>query len=176
MTGNIQVHIESSNLTFEAVAAQTSSNVALRRKLAEADVLLLPLGSLRGSEGEVFTGSLARLYEFNRTEGPTLRVEVASESDEPAELILHGGFFDLGRFLVVETAAPLLIGILANYVWSKLGSNTRERRAARVRCEIITQLSDRSSWMARYDGPADTFEKTVRDLAAPPPSGRGQNT
>jgi len=176
MTDDTKVHIESSNLTFEAVAAQTSSNVALRRKLAEADVVLLPLGPVRGSEGEVFTGSLPHLYEFIRTEGPTLRVEVASESDEPAELILHGEFFDLGRFLVVKTAAPLLIGILANYVWSKLGSNTRKRRAARVRCEIITQLSDGSSWMARYDGPADTFEKTVRDLSAHPPSGGGQHT
>jgi hypothetical protein len=176
MTDDTKVHIESSNLTFEAVAAQTSSNVALRRKLAEADVVLLPLGPVRGSEGEVFTGSLAHLYEFIRTEGPTLRVEVASESDEPAELILHGEFFDLGRFLVVETATPLLIGILANYVWSKLGSNSRKRRAARVQCEIITQLSDGSSWMARYDGPADTFEKTVRDLSAHPPSGGGQHT
>lgn len=176
MTGDPQVHIEASDLTFEAVAAQISSDLALRRRLAEANVILLPLGSLRGFDGDVFTGALANLYEFIRTEGPTLRVEVASESDEPAELILHGEFFDLGRFLVMETVAPLLIGILANYVWSKLGSNTRKRQAARVRCEITTQLSDGSSWTARYDGPTDTFEKTIRELGVHPPSGGGQNT
>lgn len=176
MTDDTQVHIESSNLTFEAVAARTTSDLALRRRLAEAHVVFLPLGPVQGFEGDVFTGALADLYEFVRTEGPTLRVEVASESDEPAVLILHWEFLDLGRFLVMKAAAPLIIGILANYIWSKLGSNTRKRRAARVRCEITTQLPDGSSRMARYDGPADTFEKTMRDIAAQAPTGGREDT
>jgi len=176
MTSDTQIHIESSDLTFEAVAAQTTSDVALRSSLAEADVIFLPLKPVRGFEGEVFTGVLADLYRFVQTEGQTLRVEVASESDEPAELILHGEFLDLGRFLVLQAAAPLLIGILANYVWSKLGSNTRKRQTARVRCEITTQSPDGSSRTARYEGPADTFEKTVREIAAHPPTGGSQNT
>jgi hypothetical protein len=176
MTDDTQLHIESSNLTFEAVAARTTSDLALRRRLAEAHVVFLPLGPVQGFEGEVFTGALADLYEFVRTEGPALRVEVASESDEPPQLILHGDFFELGRLLVMQAAVPLLIRILAKYLWSKLGSNTRKRRAGRVRCEITTQLPDGSSRMARYDGPADTFEKTLREIAPHPPSGGHQNT
>ena len=73
----------------------------------------------------------------------------------------------------MQAAAPLLIGILANYVWSKLGSNTRKRRAARVRCEITTQLPDGSSRTARYEGPADTFERTVPQDGRSP-ADRGQ--
>ena len=54
---------------FEAVAAQTTSDVVLRRRLAEADVVFLPLRPVRGFEGEVFTGALTDLYKLVKPKG-----------------------------------------------------------------------------------------------------------
>lgn len=152
---------EDSDITADSVAAEVTASASFREQLSQADVILLPYQEGEAGEEEVFVGGLRDLYHFIQSRNPTLRVEVATESDAPAELILHADWLDVGRLLIQYAALPLSIGTLANYVYHKLGADSRRQREVRVRCEIIVQRADAASIVFKYDGPAEHLVETV---------------
>ena len=160
------IRTNASDVTFDSVAGSGLSE-ATARSIREADVVILPYSHLQG-HGQVFPQGVAELLAHVGTSAPNLRVEVATDEVAPAELVLHGDFFDLGQWLAKNAALPTLLGVLANFIWSRLGPDPKRRHDARVRCDIHVEVAGGSSKQIHYDGPASTFEKTVFDLVNKP--------
>ena len=155
-------------LSISATATTRAAELAgitdpnARSRLVRADIILLPRVAAEASKGPAFTSHTRDILRFLRARLPaSTAVEVATETDEVAIVILHGELFDLGVFLASTAGAPLLLNMLANYLYDKIRA-VSSRRESTVRCRMMIERTDGSCSALDYDGPADTFEGLLR--------------
>lgn len=143
----------------EVLAGITDPDV--RSRLAHAEIILLPRVA-EPPTGPAFASNTREVFRFLRANLPnSSSVEVATETDEIALVVLHGELLDLGVILASTVAAPLLVRILGDYISNRL-RDSRERRDSAVRCRMLIEKRDGSCSALDYDGPADTFEELMR--------------
>jgi hypothetical protein len=149
--------------TSRAAALAGVTDPGTQSRLSQADIILLPSVTAEPPKGPAFASHTREIFRFlkSATLSVPVSVEVATETNEVALLVLHGELLDLGVFLVTYAGAPLLLRMLANYLSGRL-REAPGRRESRVRCRILIENRDGSCSALNYDGPADTFEELMR--------------
>ena len=154
--------VRPSELTFESVAQKTSQNPEIQARLRAADIILVPFRPSADYPHEVFPSGVRELLLSLERAGGGIHVEVATEEEAPPELVLHGDILELGKMILISGVAPVVLGVLSNYIWSKLQKGSRDRVSSKVRCELIIMERNGGARSLRYDGHATTFEQMIR--------------
>lgn len=157
------LHVVDSDLSRDIVLTAVPASAELHERLQVADLIILPIQGQLGDPGAVFTQEVRELYRFLGKSAGALRVEVASESDSPPELVQHGFLIELGAFLVTQVGLPLLVGLLGSYVWQRIRDRAAPSEGTRVRCRIHVSTEHGDSKLLEFDGPASQF-KSLSDV------------
>lgn len=93
----------------------------LEPQLAAAHVLIVPLIDFRPDVKYVFHQDTPALYEYLRsTLADQMVVEICVNDEEYLEIALHSNFFRLSRIVVSYAVAPVVFGLLTNYIYDEL--------------------------------------------------------
>lgn len=153
-----------SSVNFDRIIQTFADDPDFQKQLMQANVIILPRMGVLHYTGPVFEADTRELYKYLRDHSSDeLRVEVAIRDEDYVELVAHADVLELGRFLVEEFFAPLLVTILGNYLLERLKHRgTKENpEITTVRAELILVNKDGSSVSFKYDGPATAFEKVL---------------
>jgi glycosyltransferase involved in cell wall biosynthesis len=155
------ISLSDSDLDRESVAAQFVNNRDLQERIRDADILLLPFVAPLGETRKVFTNEVRDLFRFLNSKATSLKVEVATDSDSPPELVQHGVLIDVGVLLVTQLALPIVAALLGNYIWKRLEDRSADPDNSRVRCRIHVITASGTGRLIEFDGPASAFGKLV---------------
>jgi hypothetical protein len=90
-------------------------------QLTAADVLIVPLIDFRPGVKYVFHQDTPALYEYLRSAlADQMVVEICANDEEYLEIALHSNFLRLSRTVVSYAVAPVVIGLLTNYIYDEL--------------------------------------------------------
>lgn len=93
----------------------------LGQELALADVLIVPLKDFRPGAKYVFHQDTPAFLNYLKGALPEeLVVEICVADDDYQEIALHSNFLRLSTLVVSYAVAPLVIGLLTNYVYDEL--------------------------------------------------------
>jgi hypothetical protein len=161
----------SSGESFNSHLDRPFIDAALHASLVKANVLIIPSEGYGELTNAVhFPDGTSELYQYLSAKGGDgLRIELAVQDNEFKELALHADVLTLATLLVKDFVAPLTIGLLANYIYDRLG---RRAPDARVKSKVIVTPDDAGPGIIyTYDGPATEYERvmtrTITKLRAP---------
>jgi hypothetical protein len=99
----------------------------LESQLTAADVLIVPLLEFRPGVKYVFHQDTPALYEYLRSAlADQMIVEICANDEEYLEIALHSNFLRLSRIVVSYAVAPVVIGLLTNYIYDELKAKPRD--------------------------------------------------
>lgn len=156
--GEIELHEEKSSITFETILSNFSSNFELKEQLSESNVLII--SSKYEGKYDVFPVGTVELYRYlqeNSTD--RIKVDIATRDDEYLELAQHSALIELATIVVSEIIAPILLGLITNYIYDKLNS-----KGSRIKSEIIIVSNDGSSISVKYNGPMEEYHDTLYNV------------
>lgn len=94
---------------------------ALAAQLAASDVLIVPLHEFRPGIKYAFHHDTPALYKYLRSElADQMVVDICTNDEDYLEIALHSNFLRLSRIVVSYTVAPIVIGLLTNYIYDEL--------------------------------------------------------
>jgi hypothetical protein len=133
----------------------------VRQRVASADVLLVPTEGYADREDlRFFPAGTVEFFDFLRSrvlEGVT--VEVCSDDDDYKEVTRHADVLYLPDMLVMGIFAPLLVGLVIEYVKMKMA---RHEESTTVKTSLtVHDASSGRSMRLDYDGPAAALKETV---------------
>lgn len=122
--------------------------------LATADALIVPERNFRDGVAFVFHQDTTTLYRYLSTnlEG-VISIEICSNDDEYLEISLHSASFRLGKIVVSYVAAPLLIGLLTNYLYDQMKAKPTDN----VEATLVVEDHECRSFKFSYKGEAKDF-------------------
>ena len=131
-----------------------------RAELQSAEVLIIPSFLDQEYDGPVFPGTTSQVFRMLKNGLAGLAVVDAAIRDEEyvefeflaADIILPA------IFVAKEAFLPLIINILASYLYAHVSSRSR-RAATQVKGEIHFDTEQGSRLHIKYEGPADQFER-----------------
>jgi hypothetical protein len=112
------------------------------------------------------------LFHYLRANLPSgSESELAIEDQDFRELSLHADILTIATCVVKYAAVPLLVKLLGDWIAKRLGNraNTSEVRASLV--VVQAEGTQSKSIQISYEGPASTFESTVKGALDKVPSG-----
>jgi hypothetical protein len=121
--------------------------------IASADILLVPMERFRNEVEFVFHQGTPRLFNFLKEGAVAYNVEICVDDDQYLELALHGAAHRLGTIIVTYVAAPLLVGLLTNYVYDELRAKPQDT----VEASIVVEDHDCRGFSFHFDGNASDF-------------------
>lgn len=93
----------------------------LEPQLAVADILIVPLHEFRPGFKFVFHQDTPALYQYLKsTLADQMVVEICANDDEYLEIALHSNFLRLSRIVVSYVVAPVVLGLMTNYIYDEL--------------------------------------------------------
>jgi predicted DNA binding CopG/RHH family protein len=132
-----------------------------RATIGKSDIVLVPAEGYEDYAGPVFPVGTNELFQFLRSKAPSgINVELATEDTNYAELALHGDVLYLASVLVTLLGAPVATGLIVEYLKRHLGSRLDNTE---VRASMILDGLDGKTIKLSYEGPACTFEKTMKE-------------
>jgi hypothetical protein len=154
--------VSGSTMTFHSAAEAATEDVKARERIANSDVLLIPVRPGLDYEDAVFAADTRGFLKHLERNGAELRIELATDEEAPPELVLHGDLVQLGTILVTLVAAPIIVNLASNYIWERIKRGSKDPDKSQVRCELHIAKPDGSTLMLQYDGPAKDFETLMR--------------
>lgn len=135
-----------------------------RLAIRESDIVLVPQPGFSHYKGPVFPVKTEELFRHLRENVPAgMTVELAVEDVDYKELSLHSELLIIATLLVKWVAAPVAVGLVKDYIQKRLGKRTKN---ADVRFNLIVDATDadkRKTAQISYEGPAETFESSLKD-------------
>jgi hypothetical protein len=145
-----------------------------RAAVLGANVVLVPNEGFRDYTEPIFPVGTAELFQYLKGNLPsTTPVEIAvDDAADFRELAVHADIFTVATILLKEVTAPVLVPLLVNFLRKRFGSRFPD---AQVRASLIVDQCEgdrHKSVQISYDGPAPTFEATVKEALSrlPAPS------
>jgi hypothetical protein len=133
-----------------------------REGIEKSDIVLVPAEGYGDYSKPVFPKGTDELFQFFRANAPSqIGVELAVEDADYRELALHGDTLHIATLLVTLLGAPVAVGLIVEYLKKHLGSRLGKTD---VRAHVILDQGDGSAdktLKISYEGPADTFERTM---------------
>lgn len=122
--------------------------------LASADVLLVPEKDFREGVPFVFHQDTPSFYRYlsSRLLGQAT-VEICATDDEYLEISLHSATFRISRIVANYVIAPMLIGILTNYIYDELKAKPSDS----VEVSLTIEDHECKSFNFSFSGEAKDF-------------------
>jgi hypothetical protein len=134
-----------------------------REAISKASVLIIPQMGFRDYSEPLFPVGTTELFSYLRSAAETnLNIEIAIDDEDYREIALHSDIVRIATIVVEYYVAPILSGLLVNYITSRLGRGFTE---GRVEATVVVADSDgvkSRSWELKYKGPAKTFENFLK--------------
>lgn len=154
-SNEIELQKERSSITFETILYNYSSDPELTEQLSEANVLIIPYNY--GEKYNVFPVGTVELYRYLHKNSPDqVKIDIVTKDDEYLELAQHSDLVTLATIVVSGAIAPVLLGLITNYIYDKMVS-----KGSRVKSEIIIVNDDGTSTSIKYSGPTAEYHETL---------------
>jgi hypothetical protein len=100
---------------------------SLEPQLSAADVLIVPMREFRPGVDFVFHQDTPALFEYLKAglAGQAV-VEICAADDEYLEIALHSNIFRLSQIVVSYAIAPVVFGLLTNYIYDELKAKPKD--------------------------------------------------
>lgn len=136
----------------------------LRESIKEADVVFVPLPGYGQYKNPVFPVGTEELFHYFVHNAPSnLKVELAIEDRDYRELSLHSDIVRIATLLVQYVAAPVVVGLVIDYVKKTLGAKF-ETAEVRFTMNVDKSRGDvKRVQSISYEGPAKTFESALSE-------------
>lgn len=122
--------------------------------LATADGLIVPERNFRDGVPFVFHQDTTTLYKFLSTKlAGSISIEICANDEEYLEISLHSASFRLSGIVVSYVVAPLLIGLLTNYIYDELKAKPTDS----VEATLIVEDHECRSFKFAFKGEAKDF-------------------
>ncbi len=122
--------------------------------LAVADILIVPEKDFREGVAFVFHQDTTTLFRYLSKEvAGSLSVEICANDDEYLEISLHSASFRLSNIVVGYIAAPLLVGLLTNYLYDQMKAKPTDN----VEAALIVEDHECRSFKFSFKGEAKDF-------------------
>lgn len=122
--------------------------------LSSADALIVPEKDFRQGVAFVFHQDTTTLYRYLSTQlAGILSIEICSNDDEYLEISLHSASFRLSKIVVNYVAAPLLVGLLTNYLYDQMKAKPTDM----VEATLVVEDHECRSFKFSYTGEAKDF-------------------
>lgn len=133
----------------------------LRISLADKNLLLVPEEvTIDGSKIRCFPQGTQALAEFLREEAPEgLKWDVCIDESDYQEYVRHADVAVIVGVFATLFVAPLCVNLLAEYIKRRCGVGLKDT-TVKASLTVKDETSGRSLAF-KYDGPAETFEKTM---------------
>lgn len=133
----------------------------LRRKVASADILLVPdEGYVDRPDLRFFPSGTTEFVEYLRRETPpNVLVEACIDDDDYREVTRHAAILYVAKAVVTLLAAPLFVNLLAQYIKRKLAS-LKDPATLKTSVTFHDRETGRSVHLS-YEGPATEFRNTA---------------
>jgi hypothetical protein len=151
-------HIEDATRDREYWATRRELDEETRRRVCDADIVIVPEGDDYQGKGIYFPEGTTELYHFLLSQN--VSVEVAAEDADFKELARHFDLYILGEFVLKDVALPIFIGLLLKHLENRFLN--REKSAIKI--GLTCQKADGSAKHLSYEGPVNVFESEVRTL------------
>jgi uncharacterized protein (DUF4415 family) len=149
---------------FQHWSSSESLSPETRMAIQRSDIVLVPAEGFGEYVEPVFPKGTDELFQFLCAKAPSgMKVELATEDADYKELALHSDIVYIATVLVRLLAAPVAVGLIVEHLRKRLGSRLGKTE---VRVSMILDQSDGSngkSLRMSYEGPANAFEKTMRE-------------
>lgn len=122
--------------------------------LSAADALIVPEQNFREGLAFVFHQDTTTLHRYLSTQlAGSLSIEICANDEEYLEISLHSASFRLGKIVVGYLAAPLLVGLLTNYLYDQM----RAKPTDTVEATLVVEDHQCRSFKFSYKGEAKDF-------------------
>lgn len=120
-------------------------------EIAAASILIVPERDFRDGVKYVFFQDTIKLLNFLQTElSGQLTVEICANDEEYLEIALHSATFRISKIFTNVVVAPLVIGLLTNYIYDELKAKSTDA----VELSIVIEDHDCKSLEFKYKGEA----------------------
>lgn len=159
-----------SDLDIDALLASLGGDEDLRRSVRSASVILVPTDLSPEYDGPAFPESSRDFYKLLKSKlAGDVEVEAAVEDREYREFEYRSEDIIIPTlYLAKHTLLPLAIGLIASFIYDKIGNRRSSNSRDRVKSEIHFKSESGDLIRYQYDGPASTFEQVsmehIRDL------------
>jgi hypothetical protein len=142
-----------------------------RANVLRADIVVVPSDGFRDYPGPLFPSGTAELFHYLKGNLPSgSEAELAVEDQDFRELSLHADILTIATCVVKYAAIPLLVKLLGDWIAKRLGSRAN---VSEVRASLVVVQADGAqskNIQISYEGPAATFEATVKSALDKVPS------
>lgn len=153
---------------FESIYKKEYFPVKLLDEIKKANVLLIPDYVERGNDGEyVFPESTKEFLEYLKDNASdNIIPDIAIDDDDYKKMELHSATITIVTFIVKNVALPLMISLVANFLYDQVKRMHREKKDVSTKVNIITteEISKKSK-MISYEGPVSGVEEALKSAA-----------
>lgn len=126
----------------------------LEQKLEAADVLIVPEKDFRPGFPFLFHQDTGHLYQYLSSHlSGKLDVEICATDEEYREIALHAAAFRLSTLVVQYGIAPLVVGLLTNYLYDELKAKPTDT----VEATVVVEDQQCKSFKFQFKGEAKDF-------------------
>lgn len=127
-------------------------------QLESADVILVPEKNFREGFPFLFHQDTPELLKYlSENLSSHTSVEICANDDEYLEISLHSAHFRIGKILVNYIVAPLVIGLLTNYIYDELKAKPTDY----IEFTMTMEDHDCKSFNFDFKGEAQNFGQLV---------------
>ena len=158
-TNEIKFQEEISNIEFESVIDECSSDPEIKEKLLMANVLIIP-DKKDPKNNNVFPVGTTELYQYlqQKSSNP-VKLDIATKDEDYVEVAQHSDLIILPTIIVTGVLFPIITGLITSYIYDKLKPDN-----STVYSEIIIINERGDNKLIKYNGPANKYETTVSKI------------
>lgn len=146
-----------------------------KEEISAADILIVPEKNFREGIEYVFFQDTIKLLNYLKTElNGTLIIDLCASDEEYLEIALHSHTYRISKLFVGWVAAPIVIGLLTNYIYDELKAKPSDT----VELSVVIENQDCKSFEFKFNGEAkdlnqlaDKVGQMARDCKAASESG-----
>ena len=155
----MSLEILESNKSREFWIGQEFLSEAVRNSLMASDVIVTPLLEFReGVPVSFHQGTLSFLdYLQVGLRNNKLIAEICAPDDEYYEIALHGKSHRLSNIIVTVVVAPLVVNLMANYIYDELNAKPDDN----INVSITLEHTGCKTYDIEYDGKAVDFSIVI---------------
>ena len=167
------IKVSVSELDVDALIASldSDSEPGLRDSLQNASVLIIPTDLQPEYDGPAFPETTLWVLDYLRERlGDTATVDAIAKDEDYAEFAYRSEDIFLPHvFVASEVLVPLVVSLLGSFLYDLVNRRRDQRTQSHVNSEIYYKDGSGKILSIKYDGPADTYERTISQ-ALPDPS------
>ncbi|EJO3864428.1 hypothetical protein ACN930_004677 [Vibrio parahaemolyticus] len=142
-----------------------SLSSGLKETVENSSILFLPVKNFRGEVDFAFPQGTLDLYNYLKKEiEGTGTVEICIDDERYSEIALYSREIRFGKIIVSVVFAPLIVGLLTNYMYDQLSVKAEDKITIAISVE-----SECQNYEVHYDGTAEDFgtiNESIKNILA----------